>query len=250
MEAEGKVGKTPQRGAVFPMWWRRTSCHRKRIQDARWASQRGRDIRKEIFMSEVWRLWAWSQRLSLYVTQSPCAASWTKWIQAFTIGASCDMCGWDSKVASNELRKRNSVIGVKTWRANGSDEVWSVFGCWCEDKRQLVDGKIGESCVEVLRDTDCTEVLIKQNFVNQGKLTGEKGYVTTFDKTLLIRAPIAKIEVDTPYFAGEVEGIVCPGTSCWLDYWQHYRSQGGKQSVSGIETCCCSDHSSASSTRR
>ena len=26
-------------------------------------------------------------------------------------------------------KKKNSVIGVKTWRANGSDEVWSVFGC-------------------------------------------------------------------------------------------------------------------------
>ena len=51
----GKLGKTPQRGAVFPMWWQRTLCHRMRIQDARLASQR--EIRK-IFVPEVWRVWA------------------------------------------------------------------------------------------------------------------------------------------------------------------------------------------------
>ena len=43
--------------------------------------------------------------------------------------------------------------------------------------------------------------------MNQGDLTSEKGYVTTFDKTLLIRAPIVKIEVDTPYCVVEVEAL-------------------------------------------
>ena len=76
-----------------------------------------------------------------------------------------------------------------------------------KDKLQLVNGKVGERCVEVLRDTGCTGVLIKRDVVNQGELTGEKGFVTTFDKTLLIRAPIAKIEVDTPYYVGEVEAL-------------------------------------------
>ena len=76
-----------------------------------------------------------------------------------------------------------------------------------KDKLQLVTGKVGERCVEVLRDTGCTGVLIKRDLVNQGELTGEKGYVTTFDKTLLIRAPIAKIKVDTPYYVGEVQAL-------------------------------------------
>ena len=76
-----------------------------------------------------------------------------------------------------------------------------------KDKLQLVDGKVGERCVKVLRDTSCTGVLIKRDLVNQGELTGEKGYVTTLDKTLLIRVPIAKIEVDTPYYVGEVEAL-------------------------------------------
>ena len=76
-----------------------------------------------------------------------------------------------------------------------------------KDKLQLVNGKVGELCDEVLRDTGCAGVLIKRDLVNQGELTGEKGNVTTFDKTLLIRAPIAKIQVDIPYYVGEVEAL-------------------------------------------
>ena len=69
-----------------------------------------------------------------------------------------------------------------------------------QDKLQLVNGKVGNMCVKVLRDTSCTGVLIKRDLVNQGELTGKKGYVTTFDKPLLIRAPIAKSR-----------SIACPG---------------------------------------
>ena len=76
-----------------------------------------------------------------------------------------------------------------------------------KDKLLLVNGKVGERCVEVLRDTGCTGVPIKRDLVNQGELTGEKGYVTTFDKTLLIKAPIAKIQVDASYYVGEVEAL-------------------------------------------
>ena len=67
-----------------------------------------------------------------------------------------------------------------------------------KDKLQVVKWKSRRKVCRVLCDTGCTGVLIKRDLVNQGELTGEKGYVTTFDKTLLIRAPIAKIEVDTP----------------------------------------------------
>ena len=85
-----------------------------------------------------------------------------------------------------------------------------------KDKLKLVNGKVGEKCVEVLRDIGCTGVLIKRDLVNQGELTGEKGYVTTFDKTLLITALIAKIEVDTPYYVGEVQGV--PQKSLFLKF--------------------------------
>ena len=76
-----------------------------------------------------------------------------------------------------------------------------------KDKLQLVNGTIGERCVAVCRDTGCTGVLFKRDLVNQGELTGEKVYVTTFDKTLLIRAPIAKIQVNTLYYVAELEAL-------------------------------------------
>ena len=76
-----------------------------------------------------------------------------------------------------------------------------------KDKLKLVNGKVGKRCVEVLRDTGCTGVLIKRDLVNQGEPTGEKGYVATFDKTLLITVLIAKIQVDTWYYVGEVEAL-------------------------------------------
>ena len=53
----------------------------------------------------------------------------------------------------------------------------------------------------------CKNPITKRDLVNQGELTGEKGYVTTFHKTLLISAPIAKIEVDTQYYVGEVKAL-------------------------------------------
>ena len=50
-----------------------------------------------------------------------------------------------------------------------------------KDKLQLVNGRMGKKYVEVLCDTSCTRVLIKRDLLNQGELTGEKGYVTTGD---------------------------------------------------------------------
>ena len=95
--------------------------------------------------------------------------------------------------------KKTQLLELKP---GGQTEVMKSGVCLdvdAKDKLQLVNGKVGERCVEVLRGTGCTRVLIKRDLVDQGELTGEKGYVTTFNKTLLIRAPIAKIEVDTLY---------------------------------------------------
>ena len=115
-------------------------------------------------------------------------------------------------VEIRELPRMNSEKETQLLelKAGGQMEVMKSGVCLdvdAKDKLQLVNGRIGERCVEVLRDTGCTGVLIKRNLVNQEELSGEKGYVTTFDKTLLIRAPIAKIEVDTPYYVGEVEAL-------------------------------------------
>ena len=113
-------------------------------------------------------------------------------------------------VEIRELPRMNSEKETQLFelKPGGQMEVMKSGVCLdvdAKDKLQLVNGKEGERCVEVLPDTGCTGVLIKRDLVNEGELTGEKGYVTTFDKTLLIRAPIAKIEVDTSYCVGEVQ---------------------------------------------
>ena len=116
-----------------------------------------------------------------------------------------------------------------------------------KDKLQLVNGKVSERCVKVLCDTGCTGVLIKRDLENQQELTGKKGHVTTFDKTLLIRPPIAQIEVDTSYYVGEVEALCVQEPVADLIIGNITEA---RQSGCGMETCCCNNHSGASSTRR
>ena len=59
-------------------------------------------------------------------------------------------------------------------------------------------GKVGKQEVEVLRDSGCDGVIVKQKFVNQEWYTGKFCNIWTIDRNI-IRAPIAKIYIDTPY---------------------------------------------------
>ena len=59
-------------------------------------------------------------------------------------------------------------------QTNSEEETQLCLDVDAKDKLQLVNGKVGERCVEVLRDTDCTGVIIKRDLVNQGELTGKK----------------------------------------------------------------------------
>ena len=67
-------------------------------------------------------------------------------------------------------------------------------------------GMIGSHEVTVLRDTGCSGIVVKQKFVRDTQYTGKFCNILTIDKRL-IRAPMAKIEVDTPYLRKEVEAV-------------------------------------------
>ena len=71
----------------------------------------------------------------------------------------------------------------------------------------LVTGKVGGKSAEVLRGTGCIIVIIKRDLVSQDQLCGMHGYAMAFDRSV-IRAPIAKIRVDTPYYVGK-ENALC-----------------------------------------
>ena len=68
-----------------------------------------------------------------------------------------------------------------------------------KDKLPLVTGEVGGKSAEVLRDTGCTGVIVKRDLVSQDQLCGTYEYVMAFDQSV-IRAPMAKIRVDTPYY--------------------------------------------------
>ena len=71
----------------------------------------------------------------------------------------------------------------------------------------LATGKVGESVVEVLRDTGCNGVIVRRELVKENDFTGSMGYAIAIDRTYK-EAPIAEIEVDTPYNTG-VTQVIC-----------------------------------------
>ena len=75
-------------------------------------------------------------------------------------------------------------------------------------------GKVGSNIVDVLRDTGCSGVVVKQSLVNPDQLTGKKHLCVLVDGTCK-RVSSANIEIDTPFFTGTVEAMcmadpVCP----------------------------------------
>ena len=72
-----------------------------------------------------------------------------------------------------------------------------------KNKLPLVTGKVGGKSTEVLRDSGCTKVIIEKDLVSHDQLCGTNEYAMAFEQTV-IRAPIAKIRADTPYYVGEL----------------------------------------------
>ena len=77
---------------------------------------------------------------------------------------------------------------------------------------QIVTGKVGDKCVKVLRDTGCNGVIIRRDLVSEKELTENEGYMMTADRTLLKKAPMTRIKVDTPYFVAEVDALSAGAT--------------------------------------
>ena len=89
-----------------------------------------------------------------------------------------------------------------------------MLNCACmaeiKDNLPVLSGKVRNKKVEVLRDTGCSRVIIRRKLVDETDFTGEMEHIMTVDRTLK-RAPMAKVEVDTPFYVGTVEAL------CLLD---------------------------------
>ena len=73
----------------------------------------------------------------------------------------------------------------------------------------VVKGMIGDTEVEVLRDTGCSGVVVKKDFVKEDQYTEKFAYMRLIDNSMR-KVPIVKITVDTPYFTGETEAQCLP----------------------------------------
>ncbi|XP_069110014.1 uncharacterized protein [Argopecten irradians] len=68
----------------------------------------------------------------------------------------------------------------------------------------VVKGYVGTHCVSVLRDTVCSGVVVRRCLVDKESVT-DKVQVCTFADGSKLEAPIAVVEVDSPYFVGTTE---------------------------------------------
>ena len=73
----------------------------------------------------------------------------------------------------------------------------------------VVKGRVGEKSVDVLRDTGCSGIVVKRDFVSEDQFIGDFNVMLLIDSTAR-KVPIAKIDIDTPYLKGQVEAQCLP----------------------------------------
>ena len=84
----------------------------------------------------------------------------------------------------------------------------------CQEKTRsktmpVMQGRIGHQTVTTLRDTGCSGAVVKQKFVNESQYTGRFAYMVLAYNTLG-KAPIVKLNVQTPFYCGEIQAIAPP----------------------------------------
>ncbi|PIK60000.1 hypothetical protein BSL78_03079 [Apostichopus japonicus] len=67
-------------------------------------------------------------------------------------------------------------------------------------------GKIGNQSVKVLRDSGCSGVVVRSQYVKPSQMTGDVKTCILIDGTVR-QYPVANILVDTPYFSGSVSAL-------------------------------------------
>ena len=71
-------------------------------------------------------------------------------------------------------------------------------------KMPVVKGRVGGNTVDVLRDTGCSGVVVKNDLAGEDQFTGDFNVMLLIDNTAR-KVPIARIYLDTPYLKGQGE---------------------------------------------
>ena len=78
--------------------------------------------------------------------------------------------------------------------------------------------------MEILRDSGYYVVIVKRELANEADFIEEIGHMMALDRTL-IRAPIARFEVDTPFYTGIVEAMCMKDPLFDLAIWNVPRTR-------------------------
>ena len=71
---------------------------------------------------------------------------------------------------------------------------------------EVCDAFLGDTQVRMMRDTGCSSAAVRTSLVRDDQLTGKVHLCILIDGTART-FPIARIQVDTPYFVGEIEAM-------------------------------------------
>ncbi|XP_053388947.1 uncharacterized protein LOC123538510 [Mercenaria mercenaria] len=130
------------------------------------------------------------------------------------ISAACTLA--EQKEGPVKDNTRNGQLRLE----NG--EVLPIFSCGCtietmEGTRNLDlrRGFVGDKEVKVLRDTGCESAAVRRDFVRPEQYLEKEIVMITIDGQAKV-VPLAKIDVDTPYFEGEIEVMVPKTLICDL----------------------------------
>ena len=69
------------------------------------------------------------------------------------------------------------------------------------------DGLVGNESVTVLRDTCCSEVIVKKDLVKKSSYKARLAMLFMTVVRTLLKAPFANVEVSTPYFRETLEAL-------------------------------------------
>ena len=100
-------------------------------------------------------------------------------------------------------------MGMETLELKTGEKIKVLNGAHMaeiKDNLPVLSGKVGGKKVEALRDTEYSGVIIRRELVDEMDFTGEMGHIMTVDRTIN-RAPMAKVEVDTPFYVGTVKTL-------------------------------------------
>ncbi|XP_062596739.1 uncharacterized protein LOC134258215 isoform X2 [Saccostrea cucullata] len=99
-----------------------------------------------------------------------------------------------------------SIASTSTFSMANSSDLFTTSACSVanfSDQMPVCVGEINDQSVQVLRDTGCNGVIVRRSLVHDDQLTGDHQVCVLADGSK-IETPIAKVNVDTPYFVGEV----------------------------------------------